>query len=120
MSSEYKYDFDLREPVKCSLFSDACITHPAQSSEKRSWLGQQFGRGLGSTATAFAMIGFSEVCELEIDRKRFRHLMCFSDIQMTDNFLRALEQASHVFNVVPRLRVQLSMFNQQQAQLFNC
>ena len=78
MSSEYKYDFDLREPLKCLLLSDAGITHAAQSSQKRSRLGQQLGRRLGSAATTFAMIGFSEVCQFEIDRKRFRHLMRFS------------------------------------------
>src|SRR5215212_8284327 len=119
MSREYKYDFDLSQPLKCLLLSDAAIPHSTQRSQKRSCLGQQLGRRLGSAATTFAMIGFSEVCQFEIDRERFRHLMCFSNIQTTDDSLRAFDQASLVLNVVCWLRVQLSMLNQQHAQLLD-
>ncbi len=58
------------------------------------------------------MVGFSEVCQFEIDRKRLRHLMRISEIQTTDNFLRTFEQTLH--------RVHFSMFDQQQSQLFDC
>src|SRR5829696_9152051 len=65
------------------------------------------------------MIGFSKVCQFKIDRERFRHLMCFSNIQTTDDSLRAFDQTSLVLNVVCWLRVQLSMLNQQHAQLLD-
>src|SRR6185369_2552263 len=120
MSSEYEYDFDPCKPLKCLLSRNAGITHPAKSSEKRTWLSQQLGRRLGSAATAFAMIGFSEVCQFEIDRESLRHLMCFCHIQTTNNFLGASYQALHVLKIVSWLRVQLSMLNQQHAQFFNC
>src|SRR5215217_948740 len=119
MSSEYEYDFDLGQRLECLLLSNARITHPTQSSEKRSWLGQQLRRGLGSPAATFPMIGFSEVCQFEIDRERFRHLMRFRNVQTTDSFLRAFHQALLILNVVSWLRVQLSMLNQQLAQPFN-
>ena len=52
------------------------------------------------------MIGFSEVCQFEIDRESFRHLMRLGDIQTTYNFLRTGNQASLVLNVASGLRVQ--------------
>src|SRR6476469_4477319 len=108
MSREYEYDFDLREPLECLLLSDSGITHSTERSQKRSRLGQQLGRRLRSTAPAFAMIGLSEVCQLEIGRERFRHLMRLSDIQTIYNFLRTGDQALHIPGIVSRLRVQLS------------
>lgn len=65
------------------------------------------------------MIGLGEICQFEIDGKCFRHLVCFGNIQTTDNRLRTFDQALHVLNVVSWLRVQLSMLDQQQAQLFD-
>src|ERR1041385_4561158 len=111
MGSEDKYDFYLRQPLECLLLSDAGITHPAQSAQKRSGLGQQLRRRLGSAAAAFAMIGLSEVGQFEIDRERFRHLMRVSDIQTTDNLLGTFEQALLVVDIVPRLGVQLAMLD---------
>src|SRR4051812_14420418 len=107
MSSKNRYDFDFFQPLQCLLSGDAGITHPAQSSQKRSRLCEVLRRRTGSPATAFAVIGFSEVCQFEIDGERFRHLMRFSNIQTTDSSLRPLEQASLVFNVVSWLPVQL-------------
>ena len=45
--------------------------------------------------------------------------MRFTNIQTTDNSLRTFDQASLVLNVVSWLRAQLSMLNQQQAQLLD-
>src|SRR5215510_9110470 len=100
MSGEYKYDFDLRQPLEGLRLSDTSVAHAAESSQKRSGLGQQFGRRLRGPAATFAMICFSEVRQFEIDRKCFRHLVRFSYIQTTDNTLRTLDQALHAVNVV--------------------
>src|ERR1051325_9450347 len=45
--------------------------------------------------------------------------MRVTDIQATDDSLGTFDQATFSFNVMSRLRVQLAMLNQQQAQLFN-
>src|ERR1043165_9855778 len=45
--------------------------------------------------------------------------MCVGDIEPADDSLRTFDQATFSFNVMSRLRVQLAMLNQQQAQLFN-
>jgi len=57
------------------------------------------------------MICFSEVCQFEIDRKRFRHLVRFSYIQPTDNTLSTFDQALHAVNVVFCLRVRLAVLD---------
>ena len=65
-----------------------------------------------ATPATFAMIRFSKVRQFEIDRERFRHLMRVSDIQTTDNLRGTFNQPTHLFRVMPWLRVQLSMLNQ--------
>jgi hypothetical protein len=65
------------------------------------------------------MIGFSEVCQFEIDRERFRHLMRFGDIQTANYSLCTFDQAALLLHVVSWSGVQLSMLDQQETQLFN-
>ena len=36
------------------------------------------------------MICLGEVGELEVDRKRFRHLVCFSNVKTTDDLFSTL------------------------------
>ena len=89
-------DFTVDGTIVSIGFSDAGLTHPAKRTEKRPGLGNQFCRTLCSTAAAFAMVSFSEIGELEVDRKRLRHLMRLFGTESRHDLLGALHQVRTV------------------------
>src|SRR5438552_1847580 len=85
MGGEHGDDLYLAQQVKCLVGANSCIAHSEQRPAKRTGKRRLVRVKLGSAAAAFAMVGFREVCQLEIDGECFGDPVGLLGLELPDN-----------------------------------